>query len=206
MRTGSTIPSSGDPRLVLRQLKGAGLRLDDRSGSRSPAPFRRRGRDPMSAGPTVGIPLPSGCRDPRVPAESTGTGRHQRERTFRNDFVYMMTKVAFRFEFSESASVGSNPVGDATKPALKELVRDSGGGAGRFAGRNSEPETAELEPPERLELTGVVETALVEALTLAARAGRWELVGQIAGELSARREHGGEVLGPVELARRRKPR
>jgi hypothetical protein len=38
-----------------------------------------------------------------------------------------------------------------------------------------------------LELGGVVETALAEALTLAAQAGRWEVVEQIAAELRARR-------------------
>jgi hypothetical protein len=35
-------------------------------------------------------------------------------------------------------------------------------------------------------LVGVVETALARALTLAAEAGRWEVVAQLAEELSAR--------------------
>jgi hypothetical protein len=38
-------------------------------------------------------------------------------------------------------------------------------------------------------LVGVVETALARALELAARAGRWELVGQLARELEARRQN-----------------
>ena len=40
----------------------------------------------------------------------------------------------------------------------------------------------------RIELRDVVETALAEALMLAARAGRWEIVEHIASELRARRE------------------
>jgi hypothetical protein len=38
-----------------------------------------------------------------------------------------------------------------------------------------------------MELRDVVETALAEALMLAARAGRWEIVEQIAAELRDRR-------------------
>jgi hypothetical protein len=40
-------------------------------------------------------------------------------------------------------------------------------------------------PPDAL--VGVVETALAEALVLAARAGRWTIVAQIARELELRR-------------------
>jgi hypothetical protein len=39
-------------------------------------------------------------------------------------------------------------------------------------------------PPDAL--IGVVETALARALTLAAEGGRWEIVAQLAEELSAR--------------------
>lgn len=46
------------------------------------------------------------------------------------------------------------------------------------------PTTGELPPGM---LVGVVETALAEALALAARAGRWEIVGQLARELEQRR-------------------
>jgi hypothetical protein len=49
-------------------------------------------------------------------------------------------------------------------------------------------------------LIGVVETALARALTLAAEAGRWEIVAQLAEELAARqrtREGPPAVVPPV---------
>lgn len=58
-----------------------------------------------------------------------------------------------------------------------------------------------------LDLGGVVETALARALVLAAQAGRWHVVQQIAGELEARRmardAGAGEVIAlDAERARR----
>ena len=44
------------------------------------------------------------------------------------------------------------------------------------------------EPEPDLELEGVVEPALARALVLAAEAGRWAIVEQIAGELKERRQ------------------
>jgi hypothetical protein len=44
------------------------------------------------------------------------------------------------------------------------------------------------ESSEGYELSNVVETALARALVLAAEAERWDVVGQIAGELQTRRE------------------
>jgi hypothetical protein len=72
----------------------------------------------------------------------------------------------------------------------KDLAR-----VGLFGGRNDERET-DTERDETdardegcsLELRDVVETALAEALMLAARAARWGIVEQIASELRARRE------------------
>jgi hypothetical protein len=66
---------------------------------------------------------------------------------------------------------------------------------GLFRGRNDERET-DTERDETdahddgcsMELRDVVETALAEALMLAARTGRWGIVEQIASELRARRE------------------
>jgi hypothetical protein len=64
---------------------------------------------------------------------------------------------------------------------------------GLFRGRNDERETdtereeADTRGGSSLELCDVVETALAEALMLAARAGRWGMVEQIASELQARR-------------------
>jgi hypothetical protein len=49
-------------------------------------------------------------------------------------------------------------------------------------------------PPEAL--VGVVETALARALILAAEAGRWEIVVQLAEELAAR-QRSREVLSGV---------
>jgi hypothetical protein len=43
------------------------------------------------------------------------------------------------------------------------------------------------ESSEAYELSNVVETSLAKALLLAAEAGRWDLVGQIASELEGRR-------------------
>jgi hypothetical protein len=63
--------------------------------------------------------------------------------------------------------------------ALDDSLDDSGGG-GRL-----EPEV----------LAGVVETALAEALGLAADAGRWEIVAQLADELAIRRHRRDPVLG-----------
>jgi hypothetical protein len=63
-------------------------------------------------------------------------------------------------------------------------------------------------PPDAL--VGVVETALARALTLAAEAGRWEIVAQIAEELAARgRGHGKSAPGEPSagnLATRRRSR
>ena len=59
----------------------------------------------------------------------------------------------------------------AERGAVDESLDDSTGGA-RLA-----PEV----------LVGVVETALAEALGVAAEAGRWEIVAQLAEELAARR-------------------
>jgi hypothetical protein len=63
-------------------------------------------------------------------------------------------------------------------------------------------------PPEGL--VGVVETALARALMLAAEAGRWEIVAQLAEELAAR-GRGRRNSAPVEpndgsLATRRRSR
>ncbi len=46
---------------------------------------------------------------------------------------------------------------------------------------------AVTESSEAFELSNVVETALARALVLAAEARRWDVVGQIAAELEARR-------------------
>ena len=55
-------------------------------------------------------------------------------------------------------------------------------------------------------LVGVVETALAEALRLAAEAERWQIVAQLAAELAARRrarsERHADDLSPVRLAKR----
>jgi hypothetical protein len=62
----------------------------------------------------------------------------------------------------------------------------------------------------RLDLRGVVETALARALTLADEAGRRGLVSQLAGELEARRvarkgaSEAGLALMPLALAPPRK--
>ena len=71
---------------------------------------------------------------------------------------------------------------------------------GLFSGRISERETdtrrgetdsesreTDRDDDPRLELRDVVETALAQALMLAARAGRWEIVERIAAELGMRR-------------------
>ena len=58
---------------------------------------------------------------------------------------------------------------------IDERETDTGGEENSRAGRNDH------------ELRDVVETALAEALMLAARAGRWEIVEQIAAELRERR-------------------
>ena len=51
------------------------------------------------------------------------------------------------------------------------------------------------------ELSNVVETALAQALLLAAGAGRWEVVGRIAAELEGRRT-GRLRRGPLVKASR----
>ena len=61
----------------------------------------------------------------------------------------------------------------AERGAVDESLDDSSGGGGRL---------------EAGALVGVVETALAEALRLAAAAGRWEVVAQLAQELAARRQ------------------
>jgi hypothetical protein len=60
----------------------------------------------------------------------------------------------------------------AERDAVDESLDDSGGG-GRL---------------EAQALVGVVETALAEALRLAAEAERWEIVAQLAEEPAARRK------------------
>lgn len=60
------------------------------------------------------------------------------------------------------------------------------------------------EPEPELELDGVVEPALARALVLAAEAGRWAIVEQIARELRERREKVGSTpSSPVRLHRSR---
>ena len=54
-------------------------------------------------------------------------------------------------------------------------------------------------PGAPTDLAGVVETALAEALSLAARAGQWAAVAAIAAELDARRAARGPVQGRGEL-------
>lgn len=54
-------------------------------------------------------------------------------------------------------------------------------------GTNAGDESGRIDGDDPLELAGVVETALASALTAAARAGQWELVGRLAAELEARR-------------------
>jgi hypothetical protein len=49
-------------------------------------------------------------------------------------------------------------------------------------------------PPEAL--VGVVDTALARAMALAAEAGRWEIVAQLAEELAAR-QRARDALGKV---------
>lgn len=71
----------------------------------------------------------------------------------------------------------------AARDALDDSLDESGGG-GRL-----EPEA----------LVGVVETALAEALRVAAAAGRWEIVAQLAEALAARRRERGEP-GTAERA------
>ena len=53
------------------------------------------------------------------------------------------------------------------------------------------------EPEPELELEGVIEPALARALVLAAEAGRWVLVEQIARELNERRERRRATLPTV---------
>jgi hypothetical protein len=62
----------------------------------------------------------------------------------------------------------------ASKCAMRGVVDDSADDSGKH-GRL---------PPDAL--VGVVETALARALMLAAEAGRWEIVAQLAEELAAR--------------------
>lgn len=67
------------------------------------------------------------------------------------------------------------------------------GGVGQIDGQINWPQRGDAASDAsgdapKLDLHGVVETALAEALMLAARAGRWGIVEQIAGELSARRK------------------
>jgi hypothetical protein len=59
-------------------------------------------------------------------------------------------------------------------------------------------------PPDAL--VGVVETALAQALMLAAEAGRWELVAQLAEELSARHRAREGAVGVHPRARERDAR
>jgi hypothetical protein len=54
-------------------------------------------------------------------------------------------------------------------------------------------------PPDAL--VGVVETALARALTLAAEAGRWEIVAQLAEELAAR-QRGHHARQPAAFRQR----
>ena len=60
------------------------------------------------------------------------------------------------------------------------------------------------EPEPGLELEGVIEPALARALVLAAEAGRWAIVEQIARELKERRENMGSTpSSPMRLHRSR---
>jgi len=56
-------------------------------------------------------------------------------------------------------------------------------------------------PDDSIGAGGVVETALAEALALAARAGQWSVVSQLAAELEARRQRrdGASVAGGAEV-------
>lgn len=66
------------------------------------------------------------------------------------------------------------------------------GGVGQIDGQINWPQRGDAASDAsgdapKLDLHGVVETALAEALILAARAGRWEIVERIAAELGERR-------------------
>jgi hypothetical protein len=74
--------------------------------------------------------------------------------------------------------------GFESRPLRKDS--ESYTGVGQFGGQNELPSVDDASA--RLELTGVVETALAHALMLAAEAGRWKLVEEIAAELRVRSE------------------
>ena len=59
-------------------------------------------------------------------------------------------------------------------------------------------------PPDAL--VGVVETALARALTLAAEAGRWEIVAQLAEELAARQRAREGISAVVQGVRDKRDR
>ncbi len=65
-------------------------------------------------------------------------------------------------------------------------------------GEGTEAIHESVHQPSVLNLAGVVEPALAEALKLAARAGRWDIVEQLAQELEARRK--GRCAGQVAAA------
>ena len=81
---------------------------------------------------------------------------------------------------------------DATDRAENVLDEKSEGGDGQISGQINWPKRGEAASDAsavapKLDLHDVVETALAEALILAARAGRWAIVEQIAGSCG----HGG---------------
>lgn len=100
----------------------------------------------------------------------------------------------------------SNPVGDATDRAGNVLDREAPGGVGLINGLNEWPkrdgaESDAISDAPKPDLHDVVETALAEALMLAARAGRWAIVEQIAHELARRRGHSARARAPRAVKR-----
>jgi hypothetical protein len=84
-------------------------------------------------------------------------------------------------EFPESAASGDRPGHPDTRD------------------KPAEPRARGTIADDSPELGGVVETALAEALTVAVREQRWELVARLADELKARRE--ARSPAPADLVR-----
>jgi hypothetical protein len=113
------------------------------------------------------------------------------------------------FTVESSVSNSASPRGfEGSKSASHHAVHaaDRDNGAERPA-PPKQPKPANPGSPGRLpddliDAAGVVETALAEALALAARAGQWSVVSQLAAELEARRRRhdGGEPAEVVSLA------
>ena len=80
----------------------------------------------------------------------------------------------------------------------------SGGDVGRPVEHAPGPEVDDSGGATRAplaSLAGVVETALAQALVLAAQAQQWDMVADLTGELAARRQERG-ALGPAAVRRR----